>query len=42
MNETQTRHITIESLDEEGRGVGRLDGKVYFLANALPQEVVTE
>lgn len=34
--------ITIESLDEHGRGVGHLDGKVCFVANALPKEVVTE
>lgn len=34
--------ITIESLDEHGRGVGHLDGKVCFVANALPKEVVSE
>ena len=34
--------ITIESLDAEGRGVAHLDGKVCFVANALPSEVVTE
>ena len=37
-----TNTITIESLDAEGRGVGHLDGKVCFVANALPKEVVTE
>lgn len=37
-----TNTITIESLDAEGRGVGHLDGKVCFVANALPSEVVTE
>ena len=34
--------IQIDSLDAEGRGVGRLDGKVCFVANALPKEVVCE
>ena len=34
--------ITIESLDEQGRGIGHLDGKVCFVANALPKEVVSE
>lgn len=33
--------ITIESLDHEARGVGRLDGKVIFVEGALPQEQVT-
>ena len=37
-----TNTITIESLDAEGRGVGHLDGKVCFVSNALPSEVVTE
>ncbi|MBO4576899.1 MAG: 23S rRNA (uracil(1939)-C(5))-methyltransferase RlmD [Neisseriaceae bacterium] len=37
-----TNTITIESLDAEGRGVAHLDGKVCFVANALPSEVVTE
>ena len=34
--------IQIDSLDAEGRGVGRLDGKVCFVSNALPREEVIE
>jgi 23S rRNA (uracil1939-C5)-methyltransferase len=33
--------VTIESLDQEGRGVARVDGKVIFVEGALPGEVVT-
>ena len=33
--------IQIEHLDQEGRGVGRSDGKVAFVENALPGERVT-
>jgi len=33
--------VTIESLDQEGRGVARADGKVIFVEGALPGEVVT-
>ena len=33
--------VTIESLDQEGRGVARADGKVIFVDGALPGEVVT-
>ncbi len=32
--------VTIESLDQEGRGVARADGKVIFVEGALPGEVV--
>ncbi|HQR53481.1 MAG TPA: TRAM domain-containing protein, partial [Burkholderiales bacterium] len=32
--------LTIESLDQEGRGVARADGKVIFVEGALPGEVV--
>lgn len=31
--------VTIESLDHEGRGVARLDGKAIFVDGALPGEV---
>jgi 23S rRNA (uracil1939-C5)-methyltransferase len=33
--------VTIESLDQDGRGVARADGKVIFVEGALPGEVVT-
>jgi 23S rRNA (uracil1939-C5)-methyltransferase len=32
---------TIESLDQEGRGVAHVDGKTIFIDGALPQETVT-
>jgi len=32
--------VLIESLDQEGRGVARVDGKVTFVDGALPGEVV--
>jgi len=33
--------LMIESLDQEGRGVARRDGKAVFIEGALPGEVVT-
>ncbi|MEO8847732.1 MAG: 23S rRNA (uracil(1939)-C(5))-methyltransferase RlmD [Casimicrobiaceae bacterium] len=33
--------VTIESLDQEGRGVARIDGKAVFVEGALPGEQVT-
>ena len=33
--------LKIESLDQEGRGVARRDGKAVFIEGALPGEVVT-
>ena len=33
--------LLIESLDQEGRGVARRDGKAVFIEGALPGEVVT-
>jgi len=33
--------LTIESLDQEGRGIARADGKVVFVEGALPGERVT-
>lgn len=40
MNHTEPLIIT--GLDEEGRGIARMDGKVCFLSNALPGEKVTK
>ncbi len=34
------RHASIESLDQEGRGVAHVDGKVIFIEGALPFEQV--
>jgi 23S rRNA (uracil1939-C5)-methyltransferase len=34
-------HATIESLDQEGRGVAHVDGKTIFIDGALPNEKVT-
>src|SRR5687768_2142912 len=36
-----TDPVTIESLDQEGRGVAHAGGKVIFIEGALPGEVVT-
>ena len=36
-----TTALTIESLDQEGRGVARVDGKAVFVEGALPGERVT-
>ena len=33
--------VIIESLDQEGRGVARVDGKTIFIDGALPTEKVT-
>ena len=33
--------VRVESLDQEGRGVAHVDGKVVFINGALPGEVVT-
>ena len=38
--ETAARLAQIESLDQEGRGVARVDGKAIFIAGALPGELV--
>jgi 23S rRNA (uracil1939-C5)-methyltransferase len=37
----ETKHATIESLDQEGRGVTHVDGKTIFIDGALPNEKVT-
>ena len=33
--------VIVESLDQEGRGVARIDGKVIFIEGALPGETVS-
>ena len=32
--------IKIETLDHQGRGIAKLDNKVVFVENALPDEIV--
>lgn len=34
-------HVAIASLDQEGRGIARIDGKAIFVEGALPGEIVT-
>lgn len=36
----ETKHATIESLDQEGRGVAHVEGKTIFIDGALPNEKV--
>jgi len=36
----EPQRITIHALSHEGRGIGRLDGKIAFVDGALPGEVV--
>ncbi len=40
MRETSRREALIESLEHEGRGVARVDGKTIFIEGALPGERV--
>ncbi len=37
---TTENRVTIESLDQEGRGVARIEGKVIFIEGALTGEIV--
>jgi len=37
----EIKHASIESLDQEGRGVAHVDGKTIFIDGALPNEKVT-
>ncbi len=37
----EIKHASIESLDQEGRGVSHVDGKTIFIDGALPNEQVT-
>ena len=37
----EIKHASIESLDQEGRGVAHVDGKTIFIDGALPNEQVT-
>ena len=36
-----TTEVTVESLDQEGRGIARRDGKAIFIDGALTGEIVT-
>jgi 23S rRNA (uracil1939-C5)-methyltransferase len=38
---TTENRVTIESLDQEGRGVARIEGKVIFIEGALTGEIVS-
>ncbi len=38
---TTENKVTIESLDQEGRGVAHFEGKVIFIEGALPGEIVS-
>jgi 23S rRNA (uracil1939-C5)-methyltransferase len=40
-NKPQQNSVIIESLDQEGRGVARIEGKVIFIEGALTGEVVS-
>ena len=33
--------VTVESLDQDGRGVAHREGKAVFIEGALPGEIVT-
>ncbi|HMT02134.1 MAG TPA: 23S rRNA (uracil(1939)-C(5))-methyltransferase RlmD [Burkholderiales bacterium] len=37
----QNIQVKIESIDAEGKGIARLNGKTIFVENALPNEIVT-
>ena len=39
--ESPSQVVTIESLDQEGRGIAHADGKVIFIEGALTGEVVS-
>ncbi|MDG0969850.1 MAG: 23S rRNA (uracil(1939)-C(5))-methyltransferase RlmD [Porticoccaceae bacterium] len=41
MRVTQTLTCDIKDLSHDGRGVGRVNGKAYFIDGALPEEKVT-
>lgn len=40
MNSKNQDIITITKLSHDGRGIGHIDGKTYFIENALPEETV--
>ena len=35
-----TTNIKIEKISYDGKGIGYIDGKVAFVSNALPNEIV--
>jgi 23S rRNA (uracil1939-C5)-methyltransferase len=41
MRVNQVLTCDIDDLSHDGRGVGRVDGKAYFIDGALPEETVT-
>jgi len=40
-NKSQQNSVIVESLDQEGRGVARIEGKVIFIEGALTGEIVS-
>ena len=36
----KVENVKVEKLDNLGRGIARIDNKIVFIENALPEEVV--